>query len=328
MKTVIRILLLSFLLTQCAAPIYAQKHLKHFIFFSRDRERIHEASFYSNPGIDGAQITYVWKRLEPKEGEYDFSEIEEDLNFLQQKGKKLFIQIQDASFYSDNVPLPKFMLTDSAYHGGVAQQCVDETGKVVYGGWYAKRWDPAVAAHFHLLLQKLAEKFDGRTEGINLPESSIDICEKKLPEGFTYEAYFNAVKDNMKVLKAAFKKSVPLQYANFMPGPNGTAYLKKVFDYAKEIKIGIGGPDLLVYKPYQMENSYPLIRNISGAVPTGVAVQDGNYATINGKTKRKVTLPEILDFAEHYLKLDYIFWCTEEPYYAKKVLPMLRARKK
>ena len=86
----------------------------------------------------------------------------------------------------------------------------------------------------------------------------------------------------------------------------------------------MGGPDIKVYRKAQMDNSYPLIRNSHGIIPTGVAVQDGNYDILNIKTGKKVTVPEILDFAKQYLRLDYIFWCTEEPYYSKEVLPMLR----
>jgi hypothetical protein len=77
-----------------------------------------------------------------------------------------------------------------------------------------------------------------------------------------------------------------------------------------------------------MKNSYPLIRDISGMVITGMAVQDGNYEVINGKTGKQVTVPEILEFAQNYLRLNYIFWCREEPYYSQKVLPLLDAVKK
>jgi hypothetical protein len=58
-------------------------------------------------------------------------------------------------------------------------------------------------------------------------------------------------------------------------------------------------------------------------VPTGVAVQDGNYDHINPKTGRQVTIREIYEFARDYLKLKYIFWCIEEPYFSRDVIPFL-----
>jgi hypothetical protein len=57
-----------------------------------------------------------------------------------------------------------------------------------------------------------------------------------------------------------------------------------------------------------------------------VAVQHGNYDIINPKTGKQVTVPEILDFAENYLRLNYIFWFIQEPYYSQQVLPLLKSQ--
>lgn len=321
---------LSFLLIGLSQQAYSQKAIKHFIFFSRDRELIHDSTFYSNAGISGAQITYSWRQLEQQKDVYDFSEIEEDLAFLKSKGKKLFVQIQDVTFDSTRFAVPKYILTDTLYHGGANSQYEFTTGNIpVKAGWVARRWDPRVAERFHLLLIKLSIQFDSRIEGINLPETSVAFPEKNglLPTGFSRSSYIDAIKKNMQVLRVNFKKSTPLQYANFMPGDSNED-LKKKYDFAKQIKLGMGGPDIKVFKEFQMENSYPLIRNMAGIAPTGVAVQEGNYDVINPKTGKQVTVPEILDFAKNYLRLDYVFWCTEEPYYSKQVLPLLKSLKK
>lgn len=288
---------------------YANAQIKHFIYFGRDREKIHDTAFYSHPNIAGAQVRYAWRQLESQKDVYDFSEIEEDLKFLASKGKKLFIQIQDATFMKENHAVPQYLIP-----GGEVRQC----GETSCHGYVAKRWDPLVAERFFKLLRKLGEQFDGRIEGINLAETSIDASPGDL--------YVAAIKKYMKVTRECFKRSTPILYANFMPG--GQKELKELYTYAEEIHMGMGGPDIKVYKPFQMANSYPLIRAISGKVVTGVAVQDGNYDELNVKTNKKVTVPEILDFAKNYLKLDYVFWCTEEPYYTKEVLPLLASLNK
>lgn len=128
----------------------------------------------------------------------------------------------------------------------------------------------------------------------------------------------------MTVLKRAFPRSAAIQYANFMPG--GQVYLQSVYQWAKRLKVGVGGPDLLPYKPWQMRNCYPLIRESAGVVSTGVAVQEGNYQHRNPKTGQPITVPEIVEFATEYLRVDYIFWCTQEPYYSKKVIPFLKSQ--
>ena len=66
---------------------------------------------------------------------------------------------------------------------------------------------------------------------------------------------------NMKALKRAFPKSVAMQYANFMPGEwrptQDKGYLRVVYRAAKELRVGVGGPDLLPYRPGQLKSSYP-----------------------------------------------------------------------
>jgi hypothetical protein len=222
--------------------------------------------------------------------------------------------------------VPAYLLSDSTYHGGQASQYgIREDGTPVKSGWVARRWDDAVARRFERLLARLAERFDGRIEGINLPETAVDFPERPglVPEGFSSKVYVSAIKRYMKSLRENFKESVPILYANFMPSDNKED-LRELYDYAREIKIGMGGPDIKVYKRFQMQNSYPLIRSVSGVVTTGMAVQDGNFGTIISKTGKQVTFTDILNFAEEYLQLDYIFWGIEEPYYSEQVLPYLQ----
>jgi hypothetical protein len=59
-------------------------------------------------------------------------------------------------------------------------------------------------------------------------------------------------------------------------------------------------------------------------VPTGIAVQDGNYEDVDPKTGKRITIPELLRFATEELQVDYIFWCTQEPYYSEQVVPTLK----
>jgi hypothetical protein len=87
--------------------------------------------------------------------------------------------------------------------------------------------------------------------------------------------------------------------------------------------VGMGGPDLLPHRPGQLKSSYPLIRQAAGIVATGIAVQDGNFEDKNPATGRRVEISELVKFATEYLKVDYIFWGTQEPYYSEAVIPFL-----
>ncbi|OHB76096.1 MAG: hypothetical protein A2Z25_09015 [Planctomycetes bacterium RBG_16_55_9] len=310
----------------------------HYVFFNRDRERISDVAFLSTKAFEGAQLKYTWRQLEREKDGYDFSDIEHDLTFLNSKGKKLFIQLQDVSFDLSIITIPKYLLNDPAYHGGADKQYniddadVDEEHAVPVG-WVARRWDAAVQERFHKLLLALGKEFDGKIEGINLAETAVDFGEtgRLFPKGFTPEIYRDAIVTNMAILKRAFPTSLTMQYANFMPQrrlpEKAPSYLRDVYERARQLKVGVGGPDLLPYKPGQMRNSYPLLREYAGTIPTGIAVQDGNFQHTNPKSGQTVTIPEMVGFATDYLKVDYIFWCTQEPFYSENLIMFLQAQK-
>ena len=319
-----------FVLSLCAATPATAKPLHHFVFFGQDREKLQTTkSFLETKAFEGAQVAYMWRQLEPGKDEYDFSMIREDLAFLSQHGKKLWVQLQDVTFSERWVPVPRYLTRDPQYHGGANRQYqykADDEEHAAAAGWAARRWDPAVQDRFHKLLAAMAKEFDGKIEGINFAESSVTFGStgKLYPEGFTPEVYRDALVTNLKALKRAFSKSIVVQYANFMPGEwrpsDDKGYLRAVFKTAKETKAGVGGPDLLPYQRGHMGNSYELIKELAGEVTVAIAVQDGNYAHINPKTGKRVTIAELIAFASDYLKADYIFWCTEEPYYSNDLV--------
>ena len=318
-----------------AASVNA-KSLHHYVFFAMDREKIKETkSFLETKAFEGAQVAYTWRQLETGKDEYDFSLIREDLAFLEKHGKKLWVQLQDVTFSDRWVPVPKYLREDPQYHGGADRQYNYKDGDEEHAaaeGWAARRWDPAVQERFHKLLFALGKEFDGQIEGINFAESSATFGEsgRLYPKGYSPEIYRDALIVNLKALKRAFSKSIALQYANFMPGEwrpaEDRGYLRAVYTAARESKVGVGGPDLFPYKPGQMGNSYSLIKEIGGAVPVGIAVQDGNYEYLNPKTGKRVTIAEQIEFATKYLNSDYIFWCTEEPYFSSELVPFMKGR--
>lgn len=313
----------------CSGVLARETH--HYVFFAFSRERIAEASFISTKAFEGAQLKYSWRELEPKKDEYDFSAIRHDLAFLSSRGKKLFIQLQDVSFNPLSVLVPEYLRSEE-YDDGVAAQYKIINGDEEHAtieGWVARRWNPAVQDRFHKLLVALGREFDGKIEGLNFAETAADFAEtgRLAPKGFTNELYRDAIITNMKALKRAFPRSVVMQYANFMPGEwlpgEDKSYLRSVYKAARELGVGVGGPDLLPYRRWQLNHSYPLIRESSGLVPVGIAVQDGNYDDKNPASGKRAAIGELLQFATANLKVDYIFWCTEEPYYSDELIPFL-----
>lgn len=332
-----RLLLIIFVLVFCGQIL--ARDVRHYVFFGMDRERFHsDKLFLDTKKLEGAQVAYFWNQLEPERDKYDLSLIREDLAYAKRHGKRLWIQIQDVTFSDKWIAAPRYLQNDPKFNGGIALQYRipgEDEARAVPQGSATRRWDPAVQERLFRLFDVLAKEFDGKIEGINLAETSVTFGQtgRLYPSGFTPRRYRDAVIENIKALRRSFKHSKVMIYANFMPGewrPSVTdnkGYLEAVYAAAIDNDVSVGGPDLMPHRPGQLGSSYPLIRDASKRVTTGVAVQDGNYAEPNRKTGKPSTIAELIAFATDYLNVNYIFWCTEEPYYTRDVVAFLSAKR-
>ncbi len=267
--------------------------------------------------IKGVQIVYNWKLLEISKDIYDFSIIEKDLAYLKALNKKLFIQLQDRFFSPQDRSIPNYII-QKEYSGGLVAQ-IDNPGenKPIENGWVTQQWNPLVRKRFQKLIKELAVKFDGHIQGINLPETSIDINIKDDKTGFTCDKYFKAEISNIIYARSVFKKSTVLQYVNFFPCEwnNDHKYMSRLFHIAKDNNIGLGGPDIIPNKRSQMNNSYPFFNKYKGTLSlVAMAVQEPTLTYINPKTKQPFTKEEFIQYAEEYLGVNIIFWSTESPW--------------
>jgi hypothetical protein len=298
--------------------------IKHFVYFARDRQAIRDHSFLKVARFEGAQIMYAWRELEPEKDKYDFTIIREDYEYLKAHGKKLFIQFQDGTFSPQYKAVPTYLLAPE-YDGGTVAQ-LDDNGKV--DGWVAKRWNPAVQKRFALLMLALGKEFDGKIEGINLQESAIGVT-AKVDASFTPEKYVQGLKANMLSLKNGFPQSTTMQYANFMPDEwlpyDDKGYLRAIYAYGEQIGVGLGGPDLMYTRKGNLNHTVALMHESDYTVPLGIAIQDGNYVGTTASNKvvanRKNLVPVLHAFAKDFLKVDYMFWVAQEPYFSEDVVP-------
>jgi hypothetical protein len=292
---------------------------QNFLYTSSDDlQRL--AALLERPDIGGVQIVYSWKSLERAPGEYDFSQIERDLAYLDRLHKRLFLQIQDRFFEISHRNVPAYLLEDPVYRGGLAPQTDNPGENQPEGhGWVAMQWNANVRARFQALLTALGRKFDGRVLGINLPETAADLDQKAQSKrsGFSCDAYFAAELENLAVARKAFAHSHVVQYANFWPCEwnDDRKYMSRFFSFAAANDIGAGGPDIVPWKNAQMKNSYPFFNKYKGKLRlVAMAVQEPTLTYTNPKTQQPFTRAEFVDFAENYLGVNIIFWSTSTPW--------------
>lgn len=311
----------QYLDARCPIP---RDDIRHFAYFARDREAMRGHAFLASGRFQGAQLMYAWRELEPQRGQYDFSAIRADLDYLAGYDKTLFIQLQDATFYNPNIGVPDY-LRSPEFDGGVIAQHNDAGAPE---GWVAKRWNAAVRERFAALVTALGEAFDGDIAGINLQETAIGVSADYDPS-FSPAAYVEGLKANMQALADAFPLSIKLQYANFMPGEwlpwEDEGYLRAVYAHGEAIGVGLGGPDLMVRRKGQLNHTIAMMHEGDFSVPLGIAVQDGNYigATNSDRieTERANIVPLLHAFADDFMGVSLMFWSYQEPYFSEDVLP-------
>ena len=132
----------------------------------------------------------------------------------------------------------------------------------------------------------------------------------------------------MTALKHGFKNSVTIQYANFMPGEwlpwEDEGYLKSIYEHGESIGVGLGARDLMPRRKGQLNHALTMMHENKYPVPLSLAVQDGNYIgktnSMDVNNQRKNLVPSLTSFATKFLKVNYMFWVNQEPYFEQDVM--------
>jgi hypothetical protein len=265
---------------------------------------IPKIEYLDEPAVQGVNKRYLWRTLEPEEGVYDFSSIEEDLDYLAAHDKQLVVFLMDKSF-SETSALPPYL---SEYELFSDQ-----------GGFSPVRWHPFFIERFVALGQALGERFDSHPnfEGIAIQESSLEITEEGYEKfGYTPERYRDALIAILTGLQDTLPNSHVFWYSNFLPDNDG--YLRQVADAIEDSGVFMGGPDILPYRRFLSQVSYPMYEEYQNRLTLFCSAQDDSYRhhknDIRVDTQEPIpeegylTMEEIFLFARDSLHVRYLFW--------------------
>jgi len=327
-------LLLGFLFStaalRAAVSADAKWHPGHYVFVGKAPLTTEVLTL---PHFRGVQKVYVWRDFESEKGRYDFSELKADLALVKKYDRQLIVQFSYKKFFVKGRSVPAY-LTGAEYGGGV----YGESGLVI--------WNSNVVARLEAMLAALGREFDRdpNLEAVNMPETALGPVgqlaklEKSPPKIQPYgeQAYLAALKRQMYALRHAFPNTVVIQYMNFP-----ATIMDEVSDYAKEIGVGMGGPDVYPRESPLSDpktGSYRLYAKLAGTVPMGAAVQKENYSLAAkkqsgwGRVHLGKVMPgdetpfpvrEHLHMARGKLKLNYIFWFMDPAHCNADVIKLL-----
>lgn len=264
----------------------------------------------------GIQKKYSWRSFEKTKGVYDFSEIRNDLEYLQKNGKRLVIQLQTKS-------APSY-LNEKEYGGGFYRTSTGSLDPVY--------WNEKVEDRIISLYKAIGKEFNNEPylEAVGLPETAISSdlkngVQQDGVEEYTPQKYGEALCRQMKVLKDAFPSTVVIQYTNF---PKEA--IKQIISFQMENGIGLGGPDVNLYSNLNDPKTgvYQYYDQVQGQIPLGAAVQSADYSYDNPRHPVKIpalpTIELIYKFGRDRLHLNYMFW-LDRPKYIEQVLDFMKS---
>jgi hypothetical protein len=248
------------------------------------------------PGVVGFLKRYTWRSLEPTPGNYDFSEIRDDLAWTAAYGMRLIVMVEDKTFVPER--------STPAY--------LDQyTVRNLTGGYTPMRWHPYVVGRMNLLMKALG-RFDGNWnfEGVATQETALSVASTVLnSHGYTPEKLRDAYIDILSTAAASMPTSRVFWFMNFFAG--NQQYIAAVANAVAAKGVVMGGPDVMPDNQPLRDRTYPFYDQFRTKMPLFAQVEPVCYAHLHktsGYTTKYWTMPELFRYARDELHVDYMFW--------------------
>ena len=206
-----------------------------------------KTALMSDGNLKGARAVYTWHDLEIAQGEYNFTVIDDDIEYLRSLNPsyRLIIEIWTRDF-SRKAAVPK--TPQDSREAGVPDYLIDAGGAVVnYNGVCAAVWRPVVMRRVVALYEALATRYDGN-RAVEAVHSDEFAPPKPTTEDPTYSSA--GAWAQWQVLMRAMARLWPKTNKIFLGnwpgiGGSGESGTPITLEFARSVGFGAGGPDIL-----------------------------------------------------------------------------------
>ncbi len=271
-------------------------HPGHYLALMRGNDDPAVMAASLKPGVKGFLKRYTWRSLEPALGNYDFSELQADLNWAAANGTRLIAMIEDKTFVLER-PTPAYL---DAY-----------TIRNRAGGYTVLRWNSYVVARQKALVTALG-RFDANPafEGIATQETALGFDNALLDaKGYTPEKYRDAYIAVLSAAANAMPTSRVFWFMNFFP--RNQDYIGSIASATAAKGVIMGGPDVLPDDGPLVTRTYPFFDQFQYKMPLFGQVEPVCYAALHetwGYATKYWTMAELFRYARDDLHVDYMFW--------------------
>lgn len=224
----------------CGTPVRAVAARRYAFAFAND-ERTPEAyaRLLMNPQIDGLAAGGIWARLEPREGEFNWRDLDEALDAAAASRKKITLHVFGAFF---GRPPNWLEAAGVRFFSAPPFRGRQIRGPVPWDAVYLTKWTDFVRAlSAHLAERKALRELFAVSVTVPAPEMSLPfVRDGRLGDGVAYDraAYLAAWKRMIDVYQAAFPSSRKFICAphrgNIAFGDGDENFYREVMAYAQK----------------------------------------------------------------------------------------------
>ena len=292
-------------------------HYVHFLRF-RDTHSHILGCKRDAPGIKGYMRRFTWVSLEPTQGNYYWTELDDELAFAAANGLILVPMLEDKTFTNEEDPMPPYMWSLSA-----------PIKANIGDGHTGARWDQRWTDRLKALITAMALRYDDNPAfaGLAIQETSLGkfpepctAAPPRPPDGvppYDYVAYTTAKHRDAYInviqhARTAFKKSVFWWHFNFFKGEQ--SYIGSVLNAIKGDYATAGGPDILPDSPNLTDAVYPFYETYKGTLPFLIHAQTDSYRHYHAGTNPKVlwSMDQLFVWAVNNLHIKTFLWTYQE----------------
>ena len=274
-------------------------HPGHYVALYKTQSDHRTMSATLKPGVVGFMKRYTWRSLEPTPGNYDFSEIRDDLAWTAAYGMRLIVMIEDKTFVAER-STPAYLDQYSVRN--------------VLGGYTTMRWHPYVVDRMSLLMRAIG-RFDGNWnfEGVATQETALSLTDSALDSnGYTPEKLRDGYIEILSTAAASMPTSRVFWFMNFFP--RNQQYIAAVANAVAAKGVVMGGPDVMPDNKSLRDRTYPFYDQFRDKMPLFSQVEGICYEHLHktaGYSTKYWTMPELFRFARDELHVDYVFWVRQ-----------------
>lgn len=199
------------------------------------------STFSDNPNIAGTYLGYYWSDLEPQQGQYNWSQIDNDMKPWVDNGKSVILRVSTSGQYKWQPPRSGMGTPQWVYDQGVSS--VTETDHSVIPQY----WNPTFQSNLNTFVQAFASRYDGNAH-IAAIEIGVGMGGETKPDtlnngksrmtqwqaiGYTNAVWWNTIQQIITIYTSAFHKTplALLPDASFIGKDKGYSE-SMVLDYA------------------------------------------------------------------------------------------------